>query len=108
MAIKDGGALRSFLTVISGKVVRKPAEMARAHVSRAGLKSNACINFIRLFNVGRSMTMFIDFTGLYVDVLLFIVHNPCRGLVPCMITWFLYQMYTFVAVNNAKHPESQN
>ena len=76
VAIKDGGTLRSCLTVIWGKVVKKPAEMARAHVSRAGLKSEACMNLIRSFNVGLSMTAFMDATGGRVDVALSIVHKP--------------------------------
>ena len=76
VAIKDGGTLRSCLTVISGKVVRKPAEMVRAHVSRAGLKSDACMNLIQSFKVGLSMTAFMDATGGRVDVALSIVHKP--------------------------------
>ena len=76
VAIKDGGTLQSCLTVISGKVVRKPAEMARVHVSRVGLKSDAYMNLILLFNVGRSITAFIDVTGYCGGVLLFMVHNP--------------------------------
>ena len=106
MVIKDGGTLRSCLTVIRGNVVKKPAEMARAHVLRAGLKRDVCMNFILSFSVGWSMTAFIDWMEFFVLVSLFMVHKPCRGLVPCMMTWFLYQIYTFVAVKKAKHPES--
>ncbi len=50
--------------------------MARAQVSRAGLKSGACMNLIRSFNVGLSMTAFMDATGGRVDVALSIVHKP--------------------------------
>ena len=66
VVIKDRGTLRNCLTVTGRNVVKKPAEMACSHVSRVGLKMEACMNLILSARVGRAITAFMEWMVLCV------------------------------------------